>query len=357
MKLLLILITVICISSCNFNDYEPASSSLPADQLMDITLDDESYIRLLENKRQDLEFAINIEYDNASYSGSIRPSGAASRLNSRWSYRIELDDGQSIKGLNVFNLSAQIYDPTFLATDVASYYYNQAGFPSFEHSHIFLRINGNDDGLKKMIEKVNVDFFEKRQLEVSELYKSGSNISFSFQTGDLNNLPQSSFDKKIPNDDNYQSLDQLYYALDSGKIRNETSSIDQHLDIEQYLRYHAVTTFINNLDAFENNFFLWKTTAVAPIKIIPWDFDWAFKRTGHAGLYGENAIIEIMLKDQQMFEYYKLELENLINNIDLEMDVFTIIDSKAKEIQAAYELDPFLSEIYDFEEEKEKLKA
>ncbi|MCJ8314854.1 MAG: CotH kinase family protein [Saccharospirillaceae bacterium] len=356
MKSLWLLLSVIFISSCDIKQSEPASSFLPKQQLMDITIDDEDYVQLLENKLQNLEFPISIQYNDGLYTGLLRSSGAASRINSRWSFRIQLNDAQTINELNVFNLSAQIFDPTLLATDVASYYYQQAGFPSFKHSHIFLRINGKDEGLKKMIEKVDVNFFEKRQLEVSELFKSGSQISFSFQTGNPDSLPQSSFDKKIPNNENYNTLDQLYYALDSKEIRNTTNSIEQNLDIKQYLKYHAITSFINNLDAFRNNFFLWKTNASAPIKIIPWDYDWAFKRTQSVGLYGHNAIIHIMLKDQEMFEFYKLELENLMTNVDLERDVFPIIDAKALEIKRAYELDPFLNEIYDFEEETNKLK-
>ncbi|MCJ8315091.1 MAG: CotH kinase family protein [Saccharospirillaceae bacterium] len=354
MKQFIFLLFVILVSSCDLKT--PASNGLPEAQLMDFFINDEDYIALLGNKRINKEFPVSIKYNNISYNGLIRSSGAASRQNSRWSYRITLNDGQNINGLKVFNLSAQIHDPSFLYTDVASFYYKQAGIPTFEHSHIFLRINGEDKGLKKMIEKIDIDFFEKRQLEVSELYKAGSKISFSFQSDDPNNLPQMSFDKKIPENDNFNTVDQLYYALDLQQIRVSQNSIEQHLDIEQYLKYHAITSFINSADAFENNFFLWKTSPKTPIKFIPWDFDYAFNRASYVGLYGDNAIIRIMLQDQQMFEFYKLELENLINNIDLAADVFSIIDRKALEIQNAYALDPFLGEIYELEQEVNKIK-
>ena len=351
---LIFFITAFLIVSCQ-QQTQP-SDALPKNQLMDIQISNDDYVKMLENKFQNLEFPINIEFDGAHYSGTIRPSGASSRIKSRWSYRIELNAGQSINGLQVFNLSAQISDSTMLATDVASYFYRQADFASFEHSHIFLRINGKDDGLKKMIEKVDEAFFDRRQLSVSELYKSGSRISFSFEQGDPNSLPQLSFDKDIPKDDNFNSVDQLYYALDSGVIRDAKNSIEQHLDIKQYLKYHAITSFINNKDAFENNFFLWKSTPTTPFKMIPWDFDWAFDRRTEDELYGSNAIIRIMLKDREMFEFYKLELENLVNNLDLQNDVFALMDEKSAEIKAAFNLDPFLNEVYDLDEQSTKLK-
>ena len=361
MNLLCLILLSSILLSCNFDGAEPESDALSKQLLMDITIAEEDYAILLGNKLQNLTFPVGIQYNNTSYSGVIRSSGSRSRFAYRWSYRLVLDAGQRINNMNVFNLSAQKHDPTMLVTNLASYYYKQAGFPSFEHNHIFLRINGKDVGLRQMIEITNADFFEKRQLNVYELFKPGSLISFSFVKGDPNSLPNLSYDKKIPKDDNFYSIERLYYALDSGIIRNTdratNNSVEQNLDIKQYLKYHAITSFINNHDAFTNNFFLWKATAMSPIKILPWDFDWAFNSRRDTKLYGSNAIIQLLLKDKEMFELYKLELESILINVDLEKDIFSIIDSKAKEIEAAYQLDPFLSEIYNFEEEQAKLKA
>ena len=91
--------------------------------------------------------------------GSLRPSGAGSRYFPRWSYRVELNENEFIENINIFNLSAQVHDPTMLHTTLVAELYRQAGFYVFDNFPVFVKINNEDKGLSQFIELVNEDFF------------------------------------------------------------------------------------------------------------------------------------------------------------------------------------------------------
>ena len=267
---------------------------------------------------------------------------------------MRLPKTKNIEGLYLFNLSVQVHDQTMLYTTIATHLYKQAGFPTFRSKHTFLRLNNQDKDLYPMLEKIDTDFFDQRNLQVAELYKSGSQISFTF---DAAFHPKLSFDKKVPNDNNYESIVELINAIDTSSVSKIETSLGAFLDIDQYLSYHAITTLINNTDAFRNNFFLWKEEADSPFKFVPWDFDLSFSRSKDVGLYGRNEIIDKLLLNENTFQIYKSKLQDFVNRIYTEENIFPLIDSTANVIEDAYNIDPFLGAgPFNFEEEISKLK-
>ena len=340
--------------SCDNSVTESPSSKLTNVPVLDVRISPENKQTLTSNKTINVEFPAQIVYKEEKYNGWIRPSGARSRTFPRWSFRIRLPESKNIEGLYIFNLSAQIHDQTMMYTTLATHLYKQAGFPTFKHKHTFLRLNKQDQGIYALLEKIDSAFFDERNLQVAELYKSGSQISFTF---DQPFHPKLSFDKKVPDDDNYVSIVELINALDTSSVAKIETSLATFLDIDQYLNYHAITTLINNTDAFQNNFFLWKEEPASPFKIIPWDFDLSFNREKHVGLFGYNKIIEKLLLNKNTFQMYKSKLQTFVNTIYTEENLFPVIDSTANVIRQGYNIDPYLGAgPYEFDEEINKLK-
>ena len=104
-----------------------------------------------------------------------------------------------------------------------------------------------------MLEKIDTDFFDQRNLQVAELYKSGSQISFTFDAAFHHKL---SFDKKLPNDNNYESVVYLINAIDTSSVSKIETSLGAFLDIDQDLSYYSLSTLLNNTYTFRNIFFL-----------------------------------------------------------------------------------------------------
>jgi len=150
----------------------------------------------------------------------------------------------------------------------------------------------------------------------------------------------------------------LFIAIDSSKVEKLENSLGKHLDLRQYLKYHAVTSLINNIDAFRNNFFFWIDEASNPVKIVPWDFDLSFYGFEDVGFYGNNKIIRKSLKNRETFDLYKQELVDLLNTVYLENEMFAIIDSTSEALREAYNVDPFLGGgVYDLDVEVSDLKS
>ncbi len=354
LKLYVILSIILVFSGCDDDVILNPSDEISSLPVMEFHIDEEDLLALRSNKANSLNVPVRVVYKNKSYLGMVQAQGAGSRLHPKWAYKVELNEGKTIEDLSVFNLSAQVYDKTLLKTTVTSAIYKELGFPTFKNKHVFLKINNRDEGLYPLIERIEQPFFDRRNLPVTELFKLGFGSKFTL-AGTYN--PQFYFSKEIPDDENYNSLIEFIHAIDTCNSENVYSSLESWLDVHNYLEYHAITSLINNFDAFRNNFFLHKESGLAPFKIIPWDFDKSFYYEDEVGIYGENEIILKLLQNDQVVEEYKNKVKYLLSTVFTKKYIFPIIDSTASVIRDGYNIDPYLGAgRYNFEEEINALK-
>ncbi|MCU7502945.1 MAG: hypothetical protein HF314_07720 [Ignavibacteria bacterium] len=330
---------MLAITSCResiINGPEDNIASIPQ---LDTYISDGNYQILQENRFSNVSVAADIFAGREKLSATLEAQGAGSRYFPKWGYYVRLDNGQEIGGENSFNLSAQPHDRTMLRSILASYIYSEAGFEVFHSSHVFLKINGKPKGLYLLTEKIDEVFFAKRDIPVHELIKVIFEAKFSFT--ELNN-PASCFEKKIPDDNNLNNLRDFIHCLDNSDNSDLFQRLGKYLDIRQYLMYHAVTSVLNNLDGFENNFYLVKDYPDSPYRILPWDFDKTFDTGINVGLAGNNAIIRKLLQNDSCLSIYKSDLRMILNSCFTEDRLYPIIDSVYIKIKGAYNEDPYL---------------
>ena len=358
MKQLIIYIAflhLMILTSCERDSNINPSDELTSIPVIDIVIDHEDYLSLLENKLINYEVSCKIFYKNYSLYGRIRAAGAGSRYLQKWSYTVELDDGTTLEGLTKFNLNCQTYDETMMRTNLALYAYQKAGLYSFMAKHIFMRMNGKDHGLYLLIERINERFFYRRHIPFWEVYKVGFATRFTFE--DTYN-PKFTIDKKIPDNDNYSTMIDMIHSRDTSDTENLDETFGKFLNLEQYMKYNAVTVMINNHDAFTNNFILFKKSPTSPFEVIPWDFDNSFTRKGDVPLEGKNDLGHKILSNEKYLNKYKTFIKDQIENNFNEENLFPIIDSLSVVIRNAYDLDPYLGKgRYDLDEEINKLKT
>jgi len=339
-----------------FNSCDTVLDNNPANNLkgMDImrmTAEEENLINFFNNKFTDYAFPVLIHYRGEKVRASAEALGAGSRYFPQKSFVVRTD-GDLIEGLYEFNLSSQIYDRTMMKTALASYLYSSAGFPVFFSKDIFLTINNENYGVYTFIERVDEEFFRKRNISLFELYKVQFDSKFTFTR--LNNV-QENFDKDFPDDDgNFRFLEEFINAIDQSDTGRIFEEIGKHLDIENYLMYHAVSSVRNDPDSFTNNFFLYKASADAPFRVIPWDFDKTM--FGNIGLYGDNDLIHKLLLNDSCRTIYRNNVRYIVENLFTESALFPIIDSIYIQIKDFYELGPYHKD-YDLYKEKEELKS
>jgi len=351
MRLLILFIIVIIFSGCDVTDNNPAND-LTSIYLFDSYIKPENLSNLLSNKFVDYEAPIKIFLNNEEYEGTTEAQGSGSRYLPKWSFEIELDEDR-ILHLNNFNLSAQVGDHSMLRTKLTSYIYNEMGFEVFESDFAFLKINGLNKGLYYIIERIEEDFFRRRNLPVYEVIKTLFGARFTFSGG--TNLYEC-FEKEINDNDNLYNFENFIYALDTVKTENIFTELGKFLDINSYLKYHAVSTVIAAKDGFRNNIIFYKRTAQSPYEIIPWDFDASFNPAFGEPHYGDNEIIDKLLSKDSCLAIYNTYY-NQAKNIFTESNLFPIIDETVKKIREGYKLDPYLGEAgYNIDNEAAALK-
>lgn len=341
-------------SSCHIVESPNMLDEINSVPVMQVYLTPDNYSFLLENKMSDVSVPASLFINNDNFKCLMSAQGAGSRLYPKWNYFITLEENKNIYGLNYFNISAQTVDPSFFRTPLTNYIYRQMGFESFYTDYIFMRVNEKQNGLYLLNEKIDESFFAKRSIPVSELIKVTFGAIFTYST---ENDIRDHFEKKIPDDNNFNNLADFIYALDTAKPGYYFSSLSKFIDIRQYLRYHALSTVINNSDGLTNNFYLYKTAQQEPYKIIPWDYDKAFDYNINLGLYGDNDIIRALFKNDSCVALYKQEMRNILTGYFTENNLYPVLDNLYNKIKDVYTLDPWLqTNGYDLKTEAALLK-
>ncbi len=353
MKFIAPILLILFLVACDNNGPLSPSEEITSIPLMKLRIEPEDLNRLQAAKLTNLEVPAYLVYGGEKFNCLVRASGAGSRYHDKWGFKIIMQNGLTPEGYSEFNLSSQIFDPSALKTLISLRLYEEMGLLTHNVKHIFLVINEKDYGLYPMIERVEKDFFDRRALPVNELFKVKFGSSFSFNA---TNNPEFTFDKEMPRDNNYSSLNELIYAIDTSSAVSLEESLSKFLDLDNYLRYHAVTSVLNNIDAFTNNYFLYRKTHNSPFSIIPWDFDKAFSDQPTAPLWGDNEIIRKIFLNDELKEQYKEHLVYIIDNLFTADYLFPFIDENVSKIRQAYILDPWLGLRYDFDTEIEKIK-
>ena len=334
-----ILLTLLIITGCDNAVIYNGSEMLDNMPRFEVFIDNDENYYLLQDKATKSDVPVKIVYEGEQITGFIRSSGGGSRLHPRWGYRVKLNEGFEIENLSSFSLSSRTLDPTMIHTTIVSHIYRQRGFPVFRSKHVFLKINNQDKGLFMIMERIDENFLSKRNIPIFEMYKAlfGGDLSFNPEQH-----PQFTYEKKLPEDDNYFYLFEFINALDTCQVSKIEQSLAKYVNIDNYLQYHAISSIINNNDAFQNNYYLYRQTAITPYNFIPWDFDRAFESHQQAGLAGKNTLFNKISKNQNIRDKYKAEINYLLDNSFREDVLFPIIDSTAAYIEKAYNLDPYL---------------
>lgn len=352
---IVILLLLVLLVSCDNDIITSPSENLTDIEVFNVYADPDALSHLRTNKVVNTEIPMNFVHAGHGYTGILRSSGSGSRYHARWGFKMVITDGD-VAGVKEFNLSSQVFDPSAMHTYLAVALYKSAGLITHNTFPVFLRINDEDEGLYPFVERIDTAFFNRRNISYHELYKLSFDTKFIFDEG---YIPEYVVDKEIPDNDNYSSLYRFMEALDTVKTENIETGLNKWIDIENYLTYHALTSLLNNYDAFTNNFYLFRSTSKSPFQILPWDFDKCFTRSTNVGAVGDNDIIRVLFRSESVREKYKNIMVNLVQNYFNETYLFPLIDFYSSRIREAYHLDPFLGKLgrYNFDYEITQLKA
>jgi len=290
----------------------------------------------------------NTTLDNVAFrtKGSSSLQAVANMNGTRYSFKVDMNyyvDGQKLLGMKKINLNNNYKDPTYMRERIAYDMMRSLGLPTPRLSYVNLYINGSLHGLYSLVEQVDSEFLEANfDNPEGDLYKpDGTGSDLLWIGSDF--AAYSGVELKT----NEESSDNVWFINMINELNNG-SDLESVLDVDEILRYFAVSTAISNLDSYQgalaHNYYIYEQDG--RFSIIPWDFNESFG-TFRMGCRDSNTMITLYIDEPtsgtladrpliaKLLEYeayktaYHGYIEDLIDTI-MDPDVIssTIADTK-----------------------------
>ncbi|MCI0696102.1 CotH kinase family protein [candidate division KSB1 bacterium] len=286
-----------------------------------------------------------LEIDGRDRKVLVRYSGQTSIGQLKKSYTFEFADGQKFREHREYVLSAQNGDSTKLNSTIGFWAFRQAGLLAPEAEPVAVYLNGEYQGLYYLIEPIDADFFKIRNQSLGSLYEAfnGQQIGarFSFAGGYDVRL---GFESKGERPEFFGDLEHLIRTLDASTPETLPARLEPLLDVENYLRYLAVSVLLHNWDGYFNNFRLHLDPQIGKFQIIPWDVDNFLElHPERSRLEGANELSEKLLQVQAYRQRYRAILLELVDEKLTVSRLDSLIDVTAAKIAPAYAADRLLA--------------
>ena len=327
-----------------------------------LTFDQGNYWELmLENYANGLNEYIpaTFEFNGEIYdSVGVRFKGNASMTNypsNKKPFKIKFNEyieDQEFYGLSKLSLSNEYLDPSFLREKLMFEIINEY-IPSSRANFIKLFINGNYWGLYTNVEQVDQRFVEKNfgSDECGNLFKGDPYGTLEWLGAD----PEPYY---------------LHYELKTNEVINDWSDLIHFIDIlnntnidelqdsletvfhsHNFLFFISLNNFFVNLDSYiykAHNYYLYHLNDTDKFIHIPWDFNLSFGNysTGmslsemiNLPIYwyggGSKPLVERMFQLSNYCEIYEMDYQYIMDNIIIEEELFTRIDTLVDLIRPA----------------------
>lgn len=275
----------------------------------------------------------------------VRYSGQTSLGQFKKSYTLAFNGNALFRGHREYVVSAQNGDPTKLHSAFGFAAYRQAGLLAPEAEPAAVYLNGEYQGLYYLIEPIDADFFKIRNRRLGSLYEAFNGFyegaHFSFAGGYNVRL---GFESKGERENFYGDLERLIQILDEATPENLPAQVESLLDVDNYLRYLAVSVLLHNWDGYFNNFRLHLDPQIGKFQIIPWDLDNLLEfYEGRSRLEGANELSAKLLAVPAYRRRYKQILLELLDEKLTVARLDALIDETAVNIARAFAADRFLT--------------
>lgn len=262
---------------------------------MNIQITTDTYSELIENAADEEYYSCDITYNGYTLTNvAIRTKGNSS-LNdvikddgNRFSYNIDLNyfEDQDLFGIDKLILNNIYKDPSMMAEYITYEALESLDATASRTTFVSLSINGEYYGLYLSVEHVGNEFLDTNfDNSDGELYKpdngTGANLAYITDTTNYSALVNENSD-----DLTNGSVIELLERIDSGE------NIDELFNVDGYLKYLAISTFVVNLDSYQggayHNYYLYNNNGV--YEWIAWDLNMSFNGFPRASLTDEEAV-------------------------------------------------------------------
>lgn len=242
------------------------------------------------------------------------------------SYHITFYRPNMYRSAKEIHLNAEFKDPSYIRNKLSLDFFSDIGCLSPQSRHVFLSLNGADQGVYLELESVDEYFLVRRNLpEGAIFYAIDGDANFSLISDldkEVKKSLDSGYEQKYGNEEDSLILQDAIIKINTIPREDFKGEIEKILDVDKYLRWLAGAVLTQNYDGFVHNYALYRNGETGLFEIIPWDYDATWGRDVHGDLLdfdyvpieGYNTLTARILDIELYRKKYKDLLNKLLNH-------------------------------------------
>jgi spore coat protein CotH len=261
---------------------------------VDILIHPDTLEWIYENVESYIEWHATFIFQRNDYVDTVenigfRLRGNTSRYSSKKSFKISFntfEQGRKWHDLEKLNLNGEHNDPSIMRSKLSWDLLRAMNIPAPRSNHVRLYINGNYHGLYINVEHIDEEFADSRfDNQDGNLYKClyPADLVYKGSNPDLYKeeiYGRRAYELKTNTGiDDYSDLAEFIDQLNNTPAGTFFCSMDESINVFDYLKIAAADVFIGNWDGYiynKNNFYLYFNTEFNKFEYIPYDLDNTF---------------------------------------------------------------------------------
>lgn len=155
--------------------------------------------------------------------------------------------------------------------------FHDIGVLSPKSQHVFIKINGQIQGVYLQLESVDENFLKNRGLPSGSIYYAiDDDANFSLMSErdkDVKTELFAGYEFKYSNKNSEEQLSEFVFQANALSREAYEKEIGKFLHVDKYLRWLAGVIFTQNFDGFVHNYALYHNDETNLFEVIPWDYD------------------------------------------------------------------------------------
>ncbi|WP_242235586.1 spore coat protein CotH [Bacillus cereus group sp. BfR-BA-01316] len=218
-----------------------------------------------------------LTYGKKKYDIDIVYRGAHIREFEKKSYHVQFYKPKKFQGVKEFHLNSEFMDPSLIRNKLSLDFFNEIGVLSPKSQHVFIKINGQIQGVYLQLESVDENFLKSRGLPSGSIYYAiDDDANFSLMSErdkDVKTELFAGYEFKCSNKNSEEQLSEFVFQTNTLSREDYEKEIGKFLNVDKYLRWLAGVIFTQNFDGFVHNYALYHNDETNLFEVIPWDYD------------------------------------------------------------------------------------
>lgn len=307
-----------------------------------------------------------LTFDKKKLEIDLAYRGSHIRKSKKKSYHVSFKKPAKYRNAKELHLNSEYRDPSLIRNKLSLDFFSEIGTLSPKSRHVFLKINGKNEGVYLELESVDEHYLASRKLPSGSIfYAIDGDANFSLMSDldkEVKKSLDSGYEMKFGTERDNFYLQEMILNINTIMRAEFETEIQKYINVDQYLRWLAGVVFTQNYDGFVHNYALYRNGVTGQFEMIPWDYDatWGrdvngkYMNEDYVRIQGFNTLTARILDVDSYRKNYKTLLLEIMNNQFSTEYMIPKVDRLASIIRPYVLKDPYLKERIDqFDNEPE----